>query len=173
VKRLLLLLLAVIVLVLVVRGCYYDRLYYEYEGARVAYEWGEISAGLSGNFKWAGDTEIKGSPYDLFIGIKAKEVVKGTAKVSRIEIVDENGRAVYEHEDALAKDFTKRESDGVYRASFLLENIELEYVRYKLLLKFEFETEEFETEEEAELLFERDYKEERWRNKVLDILGSA
>lgn len=148
---------------------------YNYKQAEVEFDKWQVGAKLIGSEKTNGKEIVKGSPYELFFWIESSSKVSGTAKIASVELYDIAKNVVaFKGQDILEGKFDLH-SDNKYSAYFELKNIDLEYVRYMLVLKFVFQADGSEvdvTEKEVKLYFEKDYREYR-SNEFLDEFTSV
>ncbi len=148
---------------------------YDYKQAEAEFEGWQVGAKLIGSEEINGKEIIKGSPYELFFWIKSRSEVSGTVKVTKVELREITKNAVAFKGQGILKGEFDLHSDNMYSAYFEIRNVDLEYVRYMLVLKFVLQVENSTTEvveKEVKLYFERDYKEYR-SNKFLDEFTSV
>jgi len=133
--------------------------YFEYKKAHHAYQGGTIGARLMGSFVSSKEVTTKGSPYELLVSFSSEIKREGLVTVSGIQLYDAVSNELVFSSGETFKEKLNPGSDGVYRAYFAVKNIDLKYVRYKLVLKFQIGMGEDIIEKQVELYFDEDYKE--------------
>ncbi len=148
---------------------------YGYMRAETEFDGWEFGAKLVGSEERDGKVLIKGSPYKLYFWIGSCSEVSGIVKVTKVELHDITKNAViFKRRDTLKGELDLH-SDNMYSTYFEIRNIDLEYARYLLVLKFVVKMDdpnEEVIEKEVELYFEKDYKEYR-SNEFLDKFTSV
>jgi len=115
---------------------------------------------------------VLGSPYDLCFSFRTKSKVRGSVIITKIELHDTHeNKVVYKRHNAIESKFKSAgRSDDEYTAFFEIKNLDLEYVRYMLVLEFKIETDVSVLEKEIKLFFEENYSEEK--NSLFELLMS-
>ena len=135
--------------------------HYDYKKAEHDLQGLSIRARLIGSFNSTEKVTKKESPYELLISFSftSPNVKASTIGISEIKLSSAlNDKIAFEAETLLKQEVEKG-SDGVYRAYFSVKNLSLEYVRYRLTLKFKVNVKGKISEESTELYFDKDYTE--------------
>jgi hypothetical protein len=135
--------------------------HYDYKKAEHDFQSLSIRARLIGSFNSTEKVTEKESPYELLISFSfTSPNVKGsTVGISEIKLSGAlDDEIAFEAETPLKQEVEKG-SDGVHRAYFSAKSLSLEYVRYRLTLKFKVNVKGEISEESTELYFDKDYKE--------------
>jgi hypothetical protein len=135
--------------------------HYDYKKAEYDLQSLSIRARLIGSFNSTEKVTKKESPYELLISFSftSPNVKDSTVDISKIKLYSAlNDEIAFEAETPLKQEVGKG-SDGVYRAYFSAKDLSLEYVRYKLTLRFQVNVNGRISKEEIELYFDKDYKE--------------
>lgn len=145
---------------------------YGYKQTKIKFVWGEVGAKLIGSYKSTKKETIKSSPYELFIWFESNSKVDGSVMITTVELHDIDEKIVVLKLDDVLKRKLKANSDGVYSAYFSFNGLNLDYVRYMLVLKFRVTTEKSDAEKKIQLYFDKDYKEYR-SNDLWDRIMSV
>ena len=133
--------------------------HFDYKQAASSLQQGEIRARLMGTFSSSEKETVKDSPYDLLISFSFSKIKKGSVVISDVRIHEAStNKLVFNGTDFLEEEI-KVGSDGIYRTYFSLKGMELEYVRYKLLLKVQVKVGDQIFKEDVELYLDKDYRE--------------
>ena len=145
--------------------------FYNYERVEKQYTWGTVSAKFLGTDINQKNLTVRGNPYELLIGIHSKKEGTVTLLGARLHNLEKD-KIIFENNETQKSQLEYRSYDGMYRSYFSFKDLNLEYVRYKLILKFQITIEETTIEEEVELIFEKAYEEFR-SNDTIDQMMSV
>lgn len=147
---------------------------YEYEIVERDYSGGAIVARLMGTDTSSESprTITRGSPYELFMAIHVDAPRDGSVRISTLELYDTSTKARAFRLDEAVKEPLQLDSDGGPVAYFSFKHLELAYVRYRLVLKFQIMVDgAVKQEQSSDFYFEKAY-EEYHSNVFLDqIMG--
>lgn len=133
--------------------------YFEYKQPEYACQKGSVRARLMGTFNSSEKVTTKGSPYELLVSFSSASSDKGNVIVSDVRLYDASTDELVFKEEKPVEKKLEEGSDGVYRAYFSFKNMDLKYIRYRLLLKLHIQFGEQMFDEEVKLYFDEDYKE--------------
>ncbi len=132
--------------------------------------------GTSISSEEAGNTvDTTGAPYHLYICLSPNpgfQEVHGSVKIASIELYDTyTDLLVYKNNDALESEFKLHDGSSLgYSARFYINELNLEYTPYTLVLKYKITTDISVLERESKLLLKQNYSESK--ESLLRILLS-
>lgn len=151
---------ALVLCVLVLTGCSENCTFYDYKFVENGFDWGKISAKLSGSEKRNGFKVIKGSPYNLLIWFDLETPLEGSITISELKLIDAKTKSVsFEVNDNMKKPIEKSKLD--YGAFFPFKNIGADYNDMELHIKFSLNNADSSSEYNTIMYFQKDYKEFR------------
>ncbi len=137
--------------------------YYDYKQVEIFLQQVSVRARLIGSIVSTEKATKKCSPYKLFISFSLNSAnvssEKAIVSVSDIQLLNvSNNKVAFKTEAPIEKQ-VEEGSDGVYWTYCEINNIPLEYVRYKLTLRFQVNVNGRISKEDIELYFDEDYKD--------------
>ena len=132
---------------------------YGFKSIKKEFSWGVVHTQLRGEDRYSTFTAVRSSPYELFVSFTAKTLKKGTVKINELKLINaKDGNVVFKQNNAIENLLQKGKYEHDYGTYFTFKNIESEYEKMVLQMKFSITQGNQTTEYETEILFEKDYK---------------
>jgi hypothetical protein len=138
-----------------------------YSKEKFGFRGGIVSAKWEGTWKDFGEGAIKESPYELFLWFEANQNIDGNVKVSKIKLLDDKDKVVFEDNQITEKAFENDLKVGKSHAYMMPSGdsaikLDLDHVAHKMIVDFEATTGEEIVKDKAILYFGKKYSELPW-----------
>ena len=136
---------------------------YNYQTAKVDYEEGYMKARLLGTYKDPQkNLTVLGPPYELLVWFETNDETWDSIEIEEVELRNvQKSEITFNFSGSKLDEFKQSSLGSYYVTHSEFSNLNLEYDDYVLFVKFKLIKEGKNIEKEAELHFEKDYKEYR------------
>jgi len=141
-------------------GCSRNFKHYGYSSTESRFPWGSVRGKLIGREARIGNSDIKGSPYKLFLWFGSDNQIDGIIHIEKIDLINSKTQKVVFKNDEIQSEPIKKDSAD-FTAYFSFNGLELDYEDMELQIKFSLEQDGKSSNYESVIYFKKDYKEFR------------